>query len=292
MSQNSSSNLSTTTEMNYSQSIFRYSDYRLFLKDFFKTEKEKKSKISLRYIAQKAGFSSHSFFDKVLKGERNLSLESTLKLAKVIGLGPKATQFFQELVLYSQAQSIREKEERFANLNKLRVGTNFYKIQESQHAYFTAWYYQVIKELVVYGKWNGDYAKLGRMLRPAISEAKAKQAVDKLLEIGIIEKRAGDKFKSVENVVSGEGVPPSIIHKTRTELLLKSFNAAEILPKSERHISYSTITLSQEKYEEVCRHIDEFRQKILSLAIKDEKPNKVWSLQFHLFPLTEDMTQS
>ena len=58
--------------------IFRYADYRSFLRDYFVSQKKAIPGFSYRLFAQKAGFASPAFFKLVVDGKKNLSKESVL----------------------------------------------------------------------------------------------------------------------------------------------------------------------------------------------------------------------
>jgi uncharacterized protein (TIGR02147 family) len=85
------------------KNIYKYENYRDFLKDFFVEQKRIKRHFSHRYLADKAGFSSPSFFHNVINGKRNLSVESIEKLSRVLDFKGKEGKFFTFLVLCNQA---------------------------------------------------------------------------------------------------------------------------------------------------------------------------------------------
>jgi uncharacterized protein (TIGR02147 family) len=56
--------------------IFNYLNYRDFLKDYYEEHKAKSPCFSYKYLANKAGFKSKSFFHEVITGKKNLSKDS------------------------------------------------------------------------------------------------------------------------------------------------------------------------------------------------------------------------
>lgn len=272
-----------------SDSIFTYDNYRRFLSDYFEQQRRVNKNFSLRYFAGKAGFKSHSYCDKVIRGDRNLTLESVLKIAQAMKLPKQETDYFQYLVLYNQADTYQEKSAYLRELERLRRKLDYYRIQEEQYVYFSNWTYQVLREAAVYGNWKGDYRRLGQMLNPPISEKEAQEAVAVLIRMGLLIRVAGGRLAQSNRVVSGENCPSHIIKNVRTQFIFKAIEAGETLQKSERHLSYATLAMGRKQFEEISAMLDEFRKKILAKAVETEEVDGVYSLNFQLFPLTRGL---
>lgn len=270
-------------------SIFTYDNYRRFLSDYFDRQRAQNKNFSLRFFAQKVGFKSHSFCDKVIRGERNLTLESVLKIGKAIKLAKPEADYFQYLVLYNQAKTYQEKQDFFQEMSRLRRKLEFYRIQEDQYAYFSNWTYQVIREAVVYGDWKGDFKRLGQSLVPPIPEKEVEEAVALLVQTGFLKRAPGSRYVQANPVVSGQGCPPHIIKNVRTQFIFKALEAAETVPKERRHLSYSTLAISRKHFEEISGMLDEIRKKILSRAVEDPEVHEIYSLNFQLYPLTQGL---
>jgi len=89
--------------------IFDYIDYRRYLEDYYKARKEQDSYFSCRYIAQKVGFRSASFFSQIIKGRSNVSSAMVLRFAQFLKLNKKETDYFETLVQFCQAKTHEEK---------------------------------------------------------------------------------------------------------------------------------------------------------------------------------------
>lgn len=62
--------------------------------------------------------------------------------------------------------------------------------------------------------------------------------------------------------------------------------ALQELPKNRRNFSGLTLGISYETYEKICRELETFQEKIMSIAERDEHSDNVYQLNFHLFPVT------
>jgi uncharacterized protein (TIGR02147 family) len=272
------------------QAIFEYDNYRHFLRDNMAWNRTFNKKFSLRYLALKAGFNSHSFLDNVIKGARNLTLESAEKVAKALRLGRRESLFFKALVAYNQAKTSPEREEALREMRKIRKTVQFYRLQESQYAYYSQWYLPVLRELAVYSDWNGDYRRLAKLVKPAIAQEQAEEGIKTLIEIGMLRRNADGALVQTEQLVSAEEVPGYIFREARTQYILRAIEAAETLPATERHVSWAVMAMSRKTFLEITRLLDEERKKALVMASEDDDVDGVYALNIQVFPLAAALT--
>ncbi len=273
------------------KALFEYDNYRHYLLDYMAWNRSFNKKFSLRYLALKAGFSSHSFLDSVVKGSRNLTLESVGKVAKALRLGRREKLFFEALVAYNQAKTFPEREEAFREMKKIRKTVQFYRLQESQYAYYSHWYLPVLRELAVYSDWNGDYRRLAKLVRPVIAPDQAEGGIKTLIEIGMLSRNTDGTLSQTEQVVSAEEVPGYIFREARTQYMLRAIEAAETLPASERHVSWAVMAMSRKTWGEITRLLDEERKKALVMASEDEEVDAVYAVNIQVFPLTDTLNR-
>ena len=269
--------------------IFEYENYRSFLKDYFSEQKKLKKIFSHRYFAKMAGFSSSSFCSHVMDGKKNLSVKSIFKMIAGLELQGKAAQYFETLVMYNQASTLHERELYFTLLNKIRKSTKFYRVNKKQFVFYDKWYYSVIRELVVYSDWQGDYVKLGKMVIPPISGEKAKKSVEMLLEIGLLKMDNKGRYHQSSKVITGESAPPVAINKLKKEFLFKAIDSEEKFKKPHKYSSSVTLSMSMKNYKKAKKMIDELRRQLLVLAMDDPKVDKVFQANFQMFPLTQHL---
>ena len=277
-------------ELSVIDRLFDYDNYRILLKDYFEEQRELKSFFSHRYFAQKAGFGSHSFCAYVMEGKRNLSHASIPKMLKGFGLKGKKGEYFTTLVEYNQSRNEKDRNVYYKALQRLRKSTSFYKINRKQFSYYDEWFYPVIRELAVYSDWEGDFEFLARQLRPEITVSEAQKAVKTLLEIGLLEMNDEGIYHQPNQVVTATNVPGFVFKNARREFIKKAIEASEHYSKSERHITYTTLAMSKETYDQATKLIDDVRKKILVLATEDKKVDGIYSLNAQLFPLSQPIT--
>jgi len=269
------------------EKIFNYSDYRIFLKDYFTEQKRLKTIFSHRYFAHKSGFSSSSFVSHVMKGERNLTEKSLEKIMKGLNLHGKAKDYFEKLVKYNQSKKLEEKEKIYNELLIIKKNYSFEGLGSSEYAYYENWYNSVIRELVVQDNWEGDYKKLAKMVIPKITPEMARKSVEILLKIGMIKYKDGNYFQNTEFVTSKK-IPSFILKETRNEYIKKGLEAAELINSKDRFITSTTFTMTKEVYEEVMKELEEIRKKVV-LSKSTENHGEVYQFNIQLFPMSKNI---
>jgi uncharacterized protein (TIGR02147 family) len=268
--------------------LFEYDNYRTFLEDYYAYMKKKKAAFTLKYFAKKAGLNSASFCMYIIDGRRNLSYRTIPSFIRALELKGKKAEYFEAMVLMNQSVTVEDKE-RYANiLTKLRKTTKYYSLKKRQHAYFEEWYYPVIRELAAFADWGGDYTRLGKLVRPAITSDKAKKAVELLVDIGLLVKNEDGRYAQAEVAIDAEGLPQFLIRKARRDFLMKGIEASETISPQERHVSCSTVALSMENFHRASMLMTEFHKELAEMADADQGhgSNIVFQVNLEAFPLS------
>jgi len=275
-----------------SKAIYSYEDYRCFLRDYFTHQKNADRGFTHRSFAKTAGFSSSSFCMHVMDGKKNLSEESIQKLKTALGLEGTAARYFEALVLYNQAKTLREREFQFSELNKIRKNTLYYKVNKRQFVLYSEWYFSVIRELAVYSDWNGDFQLLGSMVVPPLSAEKARKAVATLLDAGLLLYNDDGTLRQNSPIVSAERAPAVVVNRLKKDFMLKAIEAEEKFRKPAKYSSSATLSMSMSNFEKAKKMIDELRQQLLTMAINDVEVEQVFQVNFQMFPLSGQLKKN
>ncbi len=266
-------------------SIYEYLDYQVLLQDRYQARKKRSAAFSHRYIAAKSGMTSAQV-TRVLNGKRKLNPRHAKPLAKAFGLNEEEREFFETLVLFGVAKTHAEKSHFLEKIIRIR-NTLIKTLGKEQYDYFTDWYYTGVREVLNFFPFDGNFAKLAAGLRPSIKPQQAKQAVQVLLQRGLVERTAEGGYRLVDQVVSsGSHIPAAImsnLHLTMGELALRAL--AEINP-SERNFSFVTLSLSQRSLETIYAKLRRFRKEVLEVARQDPEVDRVVQMNFQIFPLS------
>ena len=273
-------------------SVFQFLDARDFLRQAYDAEKRLNKDFSQRYIAKAMGAGSSSFFKDVLAGRARLSPPRVSKFAKMFRLSPKETEYFENLVQYTQAETDAEKERLLKKLSgETPVGA--YSILEAfQMEYLKKWYYAAVRELLAFTDFRADseeYADLGKKLEPAISETEARSAIQLLLKLKLIRKNAKGRLEKVDKVVSTVNSAAQVASfkpGIRANLELAS-RALDEFPVKVRPFSYLTLSVSEESLTQIRDILRSTRRQILDLVSRDPSIDRLYQLNMQLFPVSK-----
>lgn len=268
-------------------SIYEYSDYRLFIKEYYEERKAENSNFSFRYLSQKAGINSAPFFKFLIDGKRNLTQETVAKVAAALKLDEKAREYFEHLVFFNQAKTVKDKSRFFDKMIALQKARNTLQIGSEKYAYFSEWYHCAIRELAAMTDFRDDFVKLGNSLRPAISALKAQESVELLLRLGFLKKENGKYFQAEPLLSTGYGIEDYQIIKFQIKMLRMAVEAFDRSHAAERSMSSLTFSVSRETYKTLVKESRTFRARLMELVGKDESPETVYHLNMGIFPLSK-----
>jgi hypothetical protein len=101
------------------KSVFKYLDYRDFLKDHYESSKKRYEFFSFRYISLKTGLDA-SFYLKVLQKQLHLSLKSIPAIVRFLGFKKNESEYFNLLVRFNRATQEDEVRLYFEKLTELQ----------------------------------------------------------------------------------------------------------------------------------------------------------------------------
>lgn len=266
--------------------LFDYDDFRKFLQDYFEEQKKMRAVFSHRFFAAKAGFSSSSYCLNVIRGRFNLTPKSIEKISKAMNFEPLQKEYFQALVQYNQAHQIGERENAWDQIVQIRKQVEFTHITTREQAYFSKWYYPIVRELAVSSNWNGDYMALARMLTPQITTEEARDAIKKLLEWNLLKKN-GDSYEETSQMLSSSKIPPIALRQIRREYIQHAIGAVESMPKNERFAAFTTLAMSESSYNYAIDILEEARKKIIVRAANDLDVERVYEMMLVAFPMSK-----
>jgi uncharacterized protein (TIGR02147 family) len=269
--------------------LLAYSDYRSYLKDYYETRKSADADFSFRYLSLRAGINSSAFFKYVIEGKRNLTKSTILKTCLALKLKERDAEYFENLVFFNQAKTIKEKNLYFDKLTKLRGNYDRRKVEEAQYAFYGAWQHSAIRELIGCLRFKGDYRALAESLIPAITPAQAQESVALLARLGMIKKDAQGRWRQSDPVLTTGGqVDAPLIAEFQQQMLKLAQGAFETAQPQERLMSSTTFGISGETFDLFKKKIRDWKAELLELARLDDRPERVYQLNLNLFPLSRE----
>ncbi|MDB5049417.1 MAG: hypothetical protein JWO30_2488 [Fibrobacteres bacterium] len=268
--------------------LLLYSDYRMFLREYYETHKAANANFSFRYLSQKAGINSSAFYKYIMEGKRNLTKTSILKTCTALRLKDKDAEYFENLVFFNQAKTIKEKNLYFDKLTKLRGNYDKRKVREAQFAFYGEWHHSAVRELLECMRFTGDFEALAKRLTPAISPKLAEESLDLLARLGMAKKDAQGRWRQSDPVLTTDGqVDAAVVVEFQKRMLQLAIDAYDRATSGERLMSSTTFGISEETFELFRKKIRELKAELLELARLDGKPTRAFQLNMNLFPLSK-----
>lgn len=268
-------------------SIFGHLDYRLFLKDFYESEKKRTSRFSYRYFAKQAGLKTSSFLKMVIDGKRGLTTATIASFGRVLKLSKKEQDFFEALVFYNQARTQNEREHYYDRLVSLRPQKKMSRLKEDQYEYYSKPYMVAIREMTALPDFDPDPAWIAKNLVPPIRPSEARHALDVLLRLKLIQKKGG-KIVQSESAVATESEVDSMAIFNYHRCMLDSAGAALMkVDEKMRDITSLTIPIPLTKIPKLKKEIEAFREHLAAMIDDgDANYHEVYQFNIQLFPVT------
>lgn len=267
--------------------VFEFMNYREFLRAAYVDLKENQRGFSYRWFSRRAGMSSPNFLKLVIEGQRNLGPESTEQFADALGLGTQECSFFRELVAFNQAKTPAEKNLHFGNIGQFRKHRAVKKLERNTFEYLSHWYYPAIRELVSCKGFREDHKWIAARLRPRVTQAQVRKAIDVLLKIGVLvrDESSGELSQSDPLLSTGPEIQSLAVRNFHRQMIERGSAAIETFDISEREVSGTTVPLSQRGFQILKERIHALRAELLELSAEDEDPTRVVQFNFQAFPL-------
>lgn len=243
--------------------------------DFLLSELANKTKVnplySQRAFAKFLGVSPGSL-NEILKGKRKLSLKAAIKMSKKLQLSKVEIRDFLALVDGNESG-----ENAFeSSLVEKQLSNDTFDVVSD-------WYCFAILSLADCQDFKWTELHISKRL--GISLWQAKDAVNKLLRVGLIEKTKKGYRTSSDFVLSPDGVPSKAVRKFHHSILQKAQDALETQSVDEREISGVFMALDPKKLDKIKGEIDQFQNDIVEKYSKG-KQLEVYQFETALFRLS------
>jgi uncharacterized protein (TIGR02147 family) len=267
--------------------LHEHSDFRVYLRSMFEWQRRRRNPAFLqREILKRMGVSSTGFLSNVLAGRKNLSPTQIRRLVEVMELSDSDALYFEALVHLGQARDDLERKdwlERLAQLRSVPLDT----LPESDLGFFSRSEAVFLYELLTFTEFDGDAESLGRRFDPPVSGDRIRQALEILQSVGLLERDSKGKLRTRSHAVSSGPSPSSDdlvrFHQRCMALARRSLRTC---PQAQRDLSVLTLGLSEDGFRRARAEIAHFRRRLVAIALEETEPDRVYQLNFHLFPVT------
>lgn len=272
-------------------SIFGYTNFRDYLRDFYELRKAGARGYSFRTFSLQAGFSSPNILKLVIDNKRNISSKAIANFNKALGLEGSAAEYFEALVEMNQSTSDERKEFYFHKLHRLMPFNKKRELGSEAVQYLSHWIYPVIREMTALDDFSDDPYWLQRRLYDDVSPKEINAALNFLFKEALIKRDEGRFIPQDNMVISSDEVKSLAIRNYHRQMLQQAAKALESTPMEEREFGALTIILPKEHLSELKLKLKEFRKSLHQWAVEKTQEGKreaVVQVNFQMYPHSKD----
>lgn len=274
-----------------------YTDYRLFLQDFFDYRRDQtknnRRPYSYAMFSAAADIRSPNYLKLVIEGKRNLSDAMARKFAKAMGLTKNETDEFVALVRFTQTENPLERNQKLKTLSDLRVSQKLKRGEINQDTWekVPSWVAWVLHALTDQKNVSANFESLYSQLRRKAKPEVVKRCLDKLMESGELSVTEDGRLEKGRLLMSGsENVPVDLVRKIQSELIYLGLESLAQDPPQDREFGAMTVALTEEEFEQLKFELRQFRKrwtKDIMVKRQQSKGDRVFQLNIQLFPVSE-----
>lgn len=268
--------------------IFEYLDFREFAADMFAHLKHARKSFTHREFAERAGLGAPNAFKRVVDGHYGLPEETAVKFARGLGLDSKEKTYFLHLCAANQASDPRVRARHERKMTLLRNRHNETSDRTDQYEYLKNWYYVAIRELLQVAGAPQTPREIAEALYPPISTEEARQALDVLGRLGLIEKRGGRLTTSSQQFKTPPTVASRAVRQFNYQSLSLALDAMDALPVDKRQYGSLTLAVSKEQKRKIQKKLRAFLQEVLDECSETRAPtDEVLHVGLYVIPFSD-----
>lgn len=266
--------------------VLQYTNYRLYLQDFYAYKKATSSAFSLRFFAARAGLSSHAHLKLVMDGKRNITKGTVVKLIRGLDLDEERAVYFENLVFFNQAKTGEERTLYYGNLVKSSPGSRLHKMDKEQFRIFKEWYHSVIREMIELRGFNPAPEWISKHFAYRVTPPQVAESLKLLTSLGMISRTANGYRQRDSLITTDDEVNDLLVKAYHRQMMDLAKDALDSLPAENRDISAVTFAIRREDFPALKKHLQLMRKELLNFSSEAGTGEDVVQVNIQLFPLT------
>jgi uncharacterized protein (TIGR02147 family) len=267
-----------------SPDLYRYDDFRAFLRDAFAYLKQQTPSTTHRSFAQAAGIANVGYLHDVILGKRALSRNQCLKIASAFDLKEAEIDFLWLLAQFGQAKKADDRQRLYDAIRMRRGRSRFARLSPERVKYYQDGLHPLVRCALEVIDFRGDYEALGRFLEPPLPPATVRKLVDDLLEWGLARRQPDGRIKVTETFVEPPPTLGAMVRRLNREWIIQAAEAPFRFAPGDRHVSTLLLMVSDEARDRIRDRLESFRKEILEMVAADQGPRSIMQLSLQYFP--------
>ena len=241
--------------------LFKYLNYRDYLKDFYQYKKSQNPHFSYASFAIKAKINTPNYLKRVIDGERSLNAESIPKFCFGLELSPKESIYFEALVNFNQSKDEDIKRHYWGIMRKASedVPGAVLEVLGQQFEAFSHWYILPVRELVLLQDFHESPANIVKLMKNKITKKEAEHALETLFKLNMLKRDESGRLCQTQPIVrySQEVINLSIreFHRQMLNRAHEALNEDEFGTWNARALS---LAIKNEDFQEIYQKISDF----------------------------------
>jgi len=264
----------------------QYTNFRVYLRDYYDYKKKTQPAFSLRFFAEKAGLSSHAHLKLTIDGKRNITKSTVTKLIHGLGLIKQRAAYFENLVFFNQATDDEEKKVYYEQLVKASPHSKLHKMDQAQLRIFREWHHSVILEMVALKGFRPIPDWVSKRLMGKVTPAQVQESFNLLLELGLLVKTANGFRQRDPMITTDDEVQDLMVKQYHQQMLLVSKDMLSELASQDRDFSALTFSIRRKDFPNLKKQIQLMRKELLDFSAGAGEGDDVVQVNIQLFPLT------
>lgn len=267
-----------------------YTDFRVYLRDVLAWHRRRGDEAFLqRELLKRLGVASTGFISNLLAGRKNLTPTQIRRFSEILEFSDSDALYFDALVHFGQSKDQSQRQEWLERLSQLRTvaletlppqGMSMFSRSEAVFLY----------EYLTISEFDGNFEELGARFDPPVSGDRIREALVVLEAAGMVERDGKGRLRARSTAVSSGPSPSSQelaqFHRRTMALARRSLLKT---PQPERDLSVLTLGLSEDGFRRIRSEIAHFRRKLVAIALEETSADRVFQMNFHLFPVTRTL---
>lgn len=275
------------------QTIYRYSDFRAWLRDWFESERARRGKFTKADVSRALGLpNTRNYFSAVLGG-KELSDTFLERLISLLALPKDEARYFRALVGFQQAVTPEAREEALERL--VALNRSPCKVLEaSQMEYFRHWWHGAVRALLDTGDYGDEPERIAKALVPSITPGQARDSLKLLRDLKLIHRVGRGPWKPTDQAVATpENLRDELVLGLQIEQLDLVRQSLLRRKAPRRMVATNVVSVSQDGFRHLLERMEKTRSEVRSIVHKDSLPaERVCQVVLALVPLTEEKVLS
>jgi len=231
-----------------------------------------------------------SKLSEMFRGQVGLSAQSASRIARVLNLSEKETEYFVCLVESKHARSKLTRKTAQEKIQTRTASENFDELSLERFKIISDWYHYAILELtdLTYYESTPEWIA-GRL---GIPTEVARDAIQRLLDFGLLAEAPDGKLIQTEQfLATPSDIPSREIREHHSQILQKGQESLEKDSVTERDFSAITMAFDTRDLERAKEEIKLFRRKFSHDRQTSTQKDRIYCLSIQLIPLDQKETK-